>query len=193
MGTYISMNASIIVPNTEPVKKILCETVLSYWPGTKEQVMQTVKATTDEELIKKVTIKQILKQAFDIDNISKNDDMTTYDISFNDDCSYDWPNELRKMFTLLIDHVSDGSEMTIESDDYGGWYESYKIKNGKLIYGERHYFFTDDSGHPSDDEIAEAIVKAAEIINANPSARLGLAKAFNFVTSVQNIIDTLPS
>ena len=171
MGTYISMNASLTMSDTEPVKKILCETVLSYWSGTKEQVMQTVKATTDEELIKKVTIEQILKQAFDIDNISKNDDMTTYDISFNDDCSYDWPNELRKMFTLLIDHMSGGSEMTIESDDYGGWYESYEIKNGKLIYGERHYFFTDDSGHPSDDEIAEAIVKAAEIIHTNPSAR----------------------
>ena len=187
------MNASLVMPNTEPVKKILCETVLSYWPGTKEQVMQTVKATTDEELIKKITIEQILKQAFDIDNISKNDDMTTYDISFNNDCSYDWPNELRKMFTLLIDHVSDGSKMTIESNDYGGWYESYEIKNGKLIYGERHYFFTDDSGHPSDDEIAEAIVKAAEIINVNPSARLGLSKALSFVTSVQKIIDTLPS
>ena len=193
MGTYISMNASLVMPNTEPVKKILCETVLSYWPGTKEQVMQTVKATTDEELIKKVTIEQILKQAFDIDNISKNGDMAIYDISFNDDCSYDWPNELRKMFTLLIDHMSDESKMTIESDDYGGWYESYEIKNGKLIYGERHYFFTDDSGHPSDDEIAKTIIKAAEIIHTNPSARLGLAKAFNFVTSVQNIIDTLPS
>jgi len=193
MGTYISMNASITVPNTEPVKKILCETVLSYWPGTKEQVMQTVKAATKDELIRKISIKQILKQAFDIDNISENGDVTTYDISFNDNCSYDFLDELRKMFTLLTDHMSDGSKMTIESDDYGGWYESYEIKNGKLICSERHYFFTDDSGYPSDDEIAEAIVKAAEIINANPSARLGLSKALSFVTSVQKIIDTLPS
>ena len=193
MGTYISMNASLVMPNTEPVKRILYEIIFSYQPYKKIQVMDMIKAATKDELIRKISIKQILKQTFDIDNISENGDVTTYDISFNDVCSYDFLDELRKMFTLLTDHMSDGSKMTIESDDYGGWYESYEIKNGKLICSERHYFFTDDSGHPSDDEIAEAIVKAAEIINANPSARLGLAKAFNFVTSVQNIIDTLPS
>jgi hypothetical protein len=193
MGTFISMNASLTLPDIEPVRKILCDTVLSYWCGEKAQVMQAVGATTDAELIKKASIEKILEKDFEIENITEDDDTNTYEISFNSDCGYGWSDELRRMFTSLAEHLSDGSNMTMESDDDGGWYESYEIKDGKLISGESHDFFTDDGGCPSDDEIADAIIKAAGILVANPSARTGLAEAFSNVSSVQDIVDTLPS
>ena len=194
MGTYISMNATLILPNTEPVKKILCDTALSYWAGEKDAVMKAVGATNEEELIKKATIEQILDKDFDIDNISgKDEEISTYEISFNNDCGYGWPDTLRTMITQLAEHLKDGSDMSMESDDDGGWYESYEIKDGKLISGESHDFFTDDSGCPSDDDIAEAIITAAGILVANPSARTGLAEAFSNVSSVQDIVDAMPS
>lgn len=193
MGTYISMNASLALPDIEPVRKILCDTVLSYWSGEKEQIMQAVGATTDAELFKKASIEQILEKDFEIENIDEDDDVNTYEISFNNDCGYGWPDELRKMFTSLAGHLADGSNMTMESSDDGGWYESYEVKNGKIVSGSSHDFFTDDSGCPSDDEIADAIIRAAGILTANPSARTGLAEAFSSVESVQDIVNTLPS
>jgi hypothetical protein len=155
--------------------------------------MSKVGATTENEFLKKVSIEQILEKDFEIENIDKDDDVNTYEISFNNDCGYGWPDELRKMFTALAEHLADGSNMTMESDDDGGWYESYEIKNGKIISGSSHDFFTDDSGCPSDDEIADAIIRAAGILTANPSARTGLAEAFSSVESVQDIVNTLPS
>lgn len=193
MGTYISMSATLIMPKTCFVKQIICNTTLSYWSGEKDEVMRAVGAANDAELIQKATMEQILDKDFEIYNSTEDDDTETFEIGFNNDCGYGWPDQLRTMFTLLAPHLKDGSNMTMESSDDGGWYESYEVKDGKCVSGESHDFFTDDSGTPSDDEIADAIIAAAGILVANPSARTGLAEAFSNVSSVQDIVEALPS
>lgn len=197
MDTYISMQATLVLPNTERVKKILCDTVLSY-SGGKEAIMKAIDAANDDELIKKATIEQILERGFEIYDVSDQDEETTvYEIGFSDNCSYDWPTILRTMMAQLSEYLKDGSNMHMGLDDgkwYDNrWYESYEIKDGKFISGERHDFFADDSGCPSDDDIAEAIMTAASILVANPSARTGLAEAFGSVSSVQDIVNAMPS
>lgn len=175
MGTYISMNATLIVSDAENAKKIIYDTTLANHQKSKPY--------------QEMTIKEILKKNFD----TYMPDNGTYDIAFTNECSYSWPEEIETMFKKLMPYLKDGSQLTIESDDDGGWYESYEIKNGKLLSGECHDFFTDDSGSPSDDEIADAIIRAAEILKTDPSKKAGLNKKFSSAASVQGILDILPS
>ena len=151
--------------------------------------MEDFNVSSVEDLCKTAHVEDLLGVELEIDEVSS--DKNEYNMSYNDDCSYSFSEELTKMFTQLAPYLEDESELTLQSDDDGHWYESYIIKNHEIISGTRHDFYTDKSGEPSDDKIAEAIIKAAERLQTNPDSKNGLLEKMMNVESVNDIVEIL--
>lgn len=189
MGMYLNANLELKMPDTPEVKKIICDTLLSFYESDLSGLMEDFDVSSVEDLCKIAHVEDLLGVELEIDEVSP--DKNEYNMSYNDDCSYSFSEELTKMFTQLAPCLEDESELTLQSDDDGHWYESYVIKNHEIISGTRHDFYTDKSGEPSDDKIAEAIIKAAERLQTNPDSKNGLLEKMSNVTSVNDIIDIL--
>ena len=189
MGMYLNASLELKMPDTPEVKKIICDTLLSFYESDLRGLMEDFDVSSVEDLCKTAHVEDLLGVELEIDEVSP--DKNEYNMSYNDDCSYSFSEELTKMFTQLAPYLEDESELTLQSDDDGHWYESYVIKNHEVISGTRHDFYTDKSGEPSDDKIAEAIIKAAERLQANPDSKNGLLEKMSNVTSVNDIIDIL--
>lgn len=189
MGMYLNASLELKMPDTPEVKKVICDTLLSFYESDLRSLMEDFNVSSVEDLCKTAHVEDLLGVELEIDEVSP--DKNEYNMSYNDDCSYNFSEELTKMFTQLAPYLEDESELTLQSDDDGHWYESYVIKNYEIISGTRHDFYTDKSGEPSDDKIAEAIIKAAERLQANPDSKNGLLEKMSNVTSVNDIIDIL--
>ena len=189
MGMYLNANLELKMPDTPEVKKVICDTLLSFYESDLRSLMEDFNVSSVEDLCKTAHVEDLLEVELEIDEISP--DKNEYNMSYNDDCSYSFSEELTKMFTQLAPYLEDESELTLQSDDDGHWYESYVIKNHEIISGTRHDFYTDKSGEPSDDKIAEAIIKAAERLQTNPDSKNGLLEKMSNITSVNDIIDIL--
>ena len=189
MGMYLNANLELKMPDTPEVKKIICDTLLSFYESDLRGLMEDFDVPSVEDLCKTAHVEDLLGVELEIDEVSP--DKNEYNMSYNDDCSYSFSEELTKMFTQLAPYLEDESELTLQSDDDGHWYESYVIKNHEIISGTRHDFYTDKSGEPSDDKIAEAIIKAAERLQTNPDSKNGLREKMMNITSVNDIIDIL--
>ena len=189
MGMYLNANLELKMPDTPEVKKVICDTLLSFYESDLRSLMEDFNVSSVEDLCKTAHVEDLLGVELEIDEVSP--DKNEYNMSYNDDCSYSFSEELTKMFTQLTPYLEDESELTLQSDDDGHWYESYVIKNHEIISGTRHDFYTDKSGEPSDDKIAEAIIKTAERLQANPDSKNGLLEKMSNVTSVNDIIDIL--
>ena len=189
MGMYLNANLELKMPDTPEVKKVICDTLLSFYESDLRSLMKDFDVSSVEDLCKTAHVEDLLGVELEIDEVSP--DKNEYNMSYNDDCSYSFSEELTKMFTQLAPYLEDESELTLQSDDDGHWYESYVIKNHEIISGTRHDFYTDESGEPSDDKIAEAIIKAAERLQTNPDSKNGLLEKMSNVTSVNDIIDIL--
>ena len=189
MGMYLNANLELKMSDTPEVKKVICDTLLSFYESDLRSLMEDFNVSSVEDLCKTAHVEDLLGVELEIDEISP--DKNEYNMSYNDDCSYSFSEELTKMFTQLAPYLEDESELTLQSDDDGHWYESYVIKNHEIISGTRHDFYTDESDEPSDDKIAEAIIKAAERLQTNPDSKNGLLEKMSNVTSVNDIIDIL--
>ena len=189
MGMYLNASLELKMPDTPEVKKIICDTLLSFYESDLSGLMEDFDVSSVEDLCKTAYVEDLLGVELEIDEVSP--DKNEYNASYNDDCSYSFSEELTKMFTQLAPYLKDESELTLQSDDDGYWYESYVIKNHEIISGTRHDFYTDNSGEPSDDKIAEAIIKAAERLQTNPDSKNGLLEKMMNVESVNDIVEIL--
>lgn len=192
MGMYLNASLELKIPDTPEVKKIICDTLLSFYESDLSGLMEDFDVSSVEDLCKTAHVEDLLEVEFEIDEVHTDENGNNeYNASYNDDCSYSFSEELTKMFTQLAPYLKDESELTLQSDDDGHWYESYVIKNHEIISGTRHDFYTDNSGEPSDDKIAKAIIKAAERLQTKPDSKNGLLEKMMNVESVNDIVEIL--
>lgn len=192
MGMYLNASLELKMPDTPDVKKVICDTLLSFYESDLDGLMEDFGVSSVEDLCKTAHVEDLLGVELEIDELGSDENGNNgYSVSYNDDCSYSFSEELTKMFMQLAPYLEDESGLELQSDDDGDWYESYVIKNHEVISGTRHDFYTDKSGEPSDDKIAEAIIKAAERLQTNPDSKDGLRKKMMNVESVNDIIEVL--
>ena len=133
-------------------------------------------------------MKDLLSEDFDAEETNTNE----YSIEFCDSCSYSFVEEIKDMFTKMAPYLENGSTLSIQyndDDDFIG----FEIKNDKLINIRCHDFYTDDSNLPSEDDIANAILHAAEKIKANNMNLTELSQNLPHVSSVSAILELLNS
>ena len=131
-------------------------------------------------------MKNLLSEDFDAEETNTNE----YSIEFCDSCSYSFVEEIKDMFAKMAPYLKNGSTLSIQyndDDDFVG----FEIKNDKLINIRCHDFYTDDSNAPSEDDIANAILHAAEKIKANNMNLTELSQNLPYVSSVSAILDLL--
>lgn len=192
MGMYLNASLELKIPDTPEVKKIICDTLLSFYESDLDSLMEDFGVSSVDDLCKTAHVEDLLGVELEINEVGPDENGNNgYSVSYNDDCSYSFSEELTKMFTQLAPYLEDESSLELQSDDDGHWYESYVIKNREVISGTRHDFYTDKSGEPSDDKIAEAIIKAAERLQTNPDSKNGLREKMMNVESVNDIVEVL--
>lgn len=192
MGTYLNASLKLKMQDTPEAKKIICDTLLSLYESDLNGLMEDFGVSSVDDLCKTAHVEDLLRENLEINEVDSDENgNNSYNASYNDDCSYSFAEELDKMFTQLAPYLEDDSCLELQSDDDGGWYESYVIKNHEIISGTRHDFYTDTSDEPSDDKIAEAIIKAAERLQTNPDSKNGLREKMMSVGSVNDIIAIL--
>lgn len=165
--------------------KIVCETALSCYDDVSHLLEEYCVSTVDD-LCKIATVEDLLSEEFDVTDTGDG-----FDASFYDDCSRSFSESISEMFTALLPYLGDESCLTMESPDDGGWFESYAVKEHQLITGDKHDFYTDDSGSPSDGDVANAIISAAKELTDKPETRNGLAERLSKAESLKDIVDTL--
>ena len=187
MGMYLNADMLLKIKDEMAAKKVICNTLLTAYESDMDDLKKEFDVSTVDELCQKCTIEGLLSPNFFVDEDCENG----YDISYNDDCSYSFVDEIKKMFEQLVPYLDDGSRLELQSDDDGDWYEYYEVQNEQIVKGERHFFYTDNADGLSDNDIADVIIKAAERLKTNPDSKNGLLEKLTDVTSVKNIIDAL--
>lgn len=185
MGIYLNADMALKMKDSPDVRKIVCETVLTRYDDI-SNLFEELCVSTIDQLCKLTTVEELLGEEFDVTDTGDG-----FNVSFCDDCSRTFSEDISDMFTKLLPYLGDESYLTMESPDDDGWYESYGVKNHQLVSGSKHDFYTDDSGSPSDDEIADAIIAAAEKLTNDTSARNGLADRLSRIESLKDLMDTL--
>lgn len=185
MSIYLEANMALKMKDTPDVRKIICETVLTSYDDV-SHLMEEFCVSTIDHLCQITTVEDLLSEEFAVTDTGDG-----FDVSFNDDCSRTFSEDISDMFSKLLPYLGDESCLEMESPDDGGWYESYGVKEHQLVTGSKHDFYTDDSGFPSDDEIADVIIAAAEKLSKDASARNGLADRLSHIESLKDLMGTL--
>lgn len=185
MGIYLNADMALKMKDSPDVRKIVCETALSCYDDVTHLLEEYCVSTVDD-LCKLVNVEDLLSEEFDVTDTGDG-----FDVAFYDDCSRSFSESISEMFTKLLPYLGDESYLTMESPDDGGWFESYAAKKHQLITGDKHDFYTDDSGSPSDDEIADAIMNAAKEFTDKPETKIGLAERLSRAESLKDIVDIL--
>lgn len=185
MSIYLNADMALKMKDSPDVRKIVCETALSCYDDVSHLLKEYCVSTVDD-LCKMATVEDLLSEEFDVTNTGDG-----FDASFYDNCSRSFSESISEMFTALLPYLGDESYLTMESPDDGGWFESYEAKEHQLITGDKHDFYTNDSGSPSDDDVANAIISAAKELTDKPETRNGLAERLSKAESLKDIVDTL--
>lgn len=161
MSTFINMNAVLkIKPDAKATcNKIICDTIIESYHSVEDMA----DGQSLDDFYKTADMKDLLSEDFDAEETNTNE----YSIEFCDSCSYSFVEEIKDMFTKMAPYLENGSTLSIQYNDDDDDFIGFEIKNDKLINIRCHDFYTDDSNLPSKDDIANAILHAAEKIKAN--------------------------